>query len=134
PAASAVVAVVGDDHLPISAVGSANPCITHSKGYTAAWLLPFASNPVTVCGDVHGIGLPAFESPFDRRDVHVDLDFFADQHATRLERGVPVQAPLLAVDGHTALQPEAFVAERVGCESGVRHVHGHRFGDVLDRQ
>src|SRR5262245_17486665 len=49
----------------------------------------------------------------DRGDVELELDLLGDEDAAGLERGVPGQAPVLAVDGRAALEADAQVAERV---------------------
>src|SRR6478752_789965 len=55
----------------------------------------------------------------DRRDVELELDLLRDQHAAGLERGVPAQAPVLAVDAGATLEADAQVAERVGSKTTV---------------
>src|SRR5581483_4676619 len=49
----------------------------------------------------------------DRLDVDLEVDFVADQEAARLERGVPVQAELLAVDLAADLEARHLLAPRV---------------------
>ena len=52
----------------------------------------------------------------DRGDVELELDLVGDEDAAGLERGVPGEAPVLAVDGGLALEADADVAERVQAE------------------
>src|SRR3546814_13950691 len=70
----------------------------------------------------------------DGRDVELELDLLGDEHATGLERGVPGEAPVLAVDGDLALEAHADVAERV--LGGAGELEGNRdgLGDTLDGQ
>src|SRR4029078_13124274 len=70
----------------------------------------------------------------DRGDVDLELDLVRDQEAAGLERGVPGQAPLLAVQGGAALEAEAGVAERGLGGAGQLEVDRDRLGDVLDGQ
>ena len=49
----------------------------------------------------------------DRGDLELEGDFVADQDAAGLERGVPGDAVVLAVDDRGALEPDPQVAERV---------------------
>src|SRR3954454_23399142 len=78
--------------------------------------------------------LPGQRSLGDGGDVELELDLVRHQEATGLERGVPGQAPLLAVEGGAALEAEAGVAERVLGRAGQLEVDRDRLGDVLDGQ
>src|SRR5512146_884931 len=49
----------------------------------------------------------------DRGDLELQGHLVADQDAAGLERGVPGDAVVLAVDGDRALEPDPQVAERV---------------------
>ena len=60
------------------------------------------------------------------------VDLLADEHAAGFEGGVPVDAPVLAVDGGLALEPDALVAVGVDGGAGVLEVDGHGLGDALD--
>src|SRR3546814_16771381 len=67
----------------------------------------------------------------DGRDVELELDLLGDEHATGLERGVPGEAPVLAVDGDLALEAHADVAERgLG---GAGELEGKRDGLEIGR-
>src|SRR6478672_10520363 len=70
----------------------------------------------------------------DGRDVELELDLLADEHAAGLERGVPGQAPVLAVDGGRALEADAQVAEGVTGRAGGLELDGDRLGDALHGQ
>ena len=70
----------------------------------------------------------------DRADVEVQLDPLGDEHAAGLERGVPGQAPVLAVDGGAALEADAQVAEGVTGRAGLLELDRDRLGDALDGQ
>src|SRR3954467_8378257 len=57
-------------------------------------------------------------------DLDQDLDGVADQEAPRLQRGVPVQAEVLAVDGGLGGEASHFRAPRVlatAIQGGVEH-------------
>src|SRR5882757_3949583 len=71
-------------------------------------------------------------SAADGGDVELQADLLRDQHATGLQGGVEVHAPVLAVDGGLALEACPLVAVGVGGHAGVLEVHGHRVGDALD--
>src|SRR3954447_1988937 len=68
----------------------------------------------------------------DRRDVELELDLVRDEHAAGLERGVPAEPPLLAVQGGCTLEADAGVAERVLGRAGELERDGDRVGDALD--
>src|SRR5688500_14942002 len=68
----------------------------------------------------------------DRRDVELELDLVGDEDAAGLERGVPGEAPVLAVDGDLALEAHAGVAERVDGRAGLLELDGDRLRHVLD--
>src|SRR4051794_29900003 len=70
----------------------------------------------------------------DRRDLELQGDLVADQDAAGLERGVPGDAPVLAVDDQRTLEADALVAERVDRRALEGEVHGHRAADALDRE
>ena len=70
----------------------------------------------------------------DRRDVELELDLLGDEDAAGLERGVPGQAPVLAVDGGATLEADAQVAERVLGGTGLLEDDRDGLGDVLDGQ
>src|SRR6187455_2023585 len=70
----------------------------------------------------------------DGRDLELQGHLLADEDTARLERGVPVHAPVLAVDGRPTLEPDAVVAERVDGRTGVVEVDAHRLGHALDRE
>src|SRR5690606_897632 len=55
---------------------------------------------------------PASAGP-DRLHVQRDADLAADQHATGLERHVPLQAVVLPVDRRRRRQPDHFLARRL---------------------
>src|SRR5690606_3252188 len=58
----------------------------------------------------------------DHRQVDLEGDLLADEHPTGLQGGVPVHAPVLAVDGGAALEAHPLVAERVDGVAGVGEV------------
>src|SRR5690606_31629061 len=70
----------------------------------------------------------------DRRDVEGQGDLLADQHAAGLERGVPGDAPVLAVDDDLAGDADALVAERVGRRALELEVDGDGLRGALDGQ
>src|SRR3954454_1666908 len=70
----------------------------------------------------------------DRGDLELQEDLVADQDAAGLQRGVPGDAVVLAVDAHRALEPGAQVAERVGREALELERDGNRLTDALDGQ
>src|SRR6187402_213731 len=70
----------------------------------------------------------------DRGDVELELDLLGDEDAAGLERGVPGEAPVLAVDGGLALEADAGVAERVHGGAGLLELDRDGLGDVLDGQ
>src|SRR5690606_7473062 len=68
----------------------------------------------------------------DRRDVELEVDLLAHEDAAGLQGGVPVHAPVLAVDGGLALEADALVAERVDGRAGVGEVDRDGLGRALD--
>ena len=70
----------------------------------------------------------------DGGDVELQLDLLGDEHAAGLERGVPGEAPVLAVDGDLALEAHAEVAERVLSGAGLLEHDGDGLAGVLDGQ
>src|SRR6476469_7338696 len=68
------------------------------------------------------------------RDVELQLDLLGDQHAAGLERGVPGQVPVLAVDRGRTLEADAQVAEGVTRRAGGLELEGDRLRDALDGQ
>src|SRR6187402_2676810 len=70
----------------------------------------------------------------DRRDVELELDLLGDEDAAGLERGVPGQAPVLAVDAGAALEADAQVAERVAGRAVGLELDRDRLGLALDRE
>src|SRR5690349_11607731 len=70
----------------------------------------------------------------DRRDVELELDLLGDEDAAGLERGVPGEAPVLAVDAGAALEADAQVAERVAGRAGRLEGDRDRLGLPLDGQ
>src|SRR5689334_12163244 len=79
-----------------------------------------------------GWRVPRGSGGLDRRDVELEDDLLADEDATGLERGVPLDAPVTTVDGRAALEAGAQVAERVACGAGVLPGDRHRLGDILE--
>ncbi len=69
-----------------------------------------------------------------KADLELEGHLLADQDAAGLEGCVPVHAPVLAVDGRLAFEPDPGVAERVDGGTAVLEVDGDRLGDTLDRQ
>ena len=63
-------------------------------------------------------------SALDRRDLQLELDLVADQHAAGLQRGVPGHAEVLAADRGPGLEADAGVAERV--DRGAQELHVER--------
>src|SRR6478735_8938189 len=70
----------------------------------------------------------------DGGDVELELDLVRHQQAAGLERGVPGQAPVLAVEDGLALEADAEVAERVAGGAVLLELDRDRLGDVLDGQ
>src|SRR5690606_17982412 len=70
----------------------------------------------------------------DGRDLELQHDLVADQHAAGLQRGVPGDAELLAADRGAALEADPLVAERVQCRALEGQRNGHLLGDALDGQ
>src|SRR4051812_37233188 len=70
----------------------------------------------------------------DRRDVELELDLVGDEDAAGLERGVPGQAPVLAVQRGAALEADAQVAEGVARRAGGLEDDREGLGLALDRQ
>src|SRR3954447_21370886 len=70
----------------------------------------------------------------DGRDLELERDLLAHQHAAGLQRGVPGDAPVLAVDGDAALEADPVVAERVLGGALELQRDGHGLRDVLDGQ
>ena len=70
----------------------------------------------------------------DRADVELELDLVRDEHAAGLERGVPGEAPVLAVDGDVTLEADPDVAERVLSGAGLLEDDRDRLGGALDGQ
>src|SRR5690606_23572713 len=68
----------------------------------------------------------------DGRDLELERDLLADEHAAGLEGRVPGEAPVLAVDDDAALQAEAGVAEGVDGRARVLEVVGDRPGVLPD--
>ena len=56
------------------------------------------------------------------RDLELEGDLLADEHAARFERRIPADAPVLAVDRGRALEADPLVAERVDGGAGVVEV------------
>ena len=70
----------------------------------------------------------------DGGDLELEDDLLADEDAAGFERGVPVDAPVLAVDRGGALEADALVAVGIDGGAGVLEVDGDRLGDALDGQ
>src|SRR4051812_12072550 len=70
----------------------------------------------------------------DRRDVELELDLVGDEDAAGLERGVPGQAPVLAVQRGAALEADPQVAEGVARRAGGLEDDREGLGLALDRQ
>src|SRR5690606_1152708 len=70
----------------------------------------------------------------DGADVELDLDLVAHQEAAGLQRGVPGQAEVLAVDLELGLEARPVVAERVLRGAGELGLQLHALGDAVDRQ
>src|SRR5690606_9489209 len=89
-------------------------------------------------GGVAAVGRAAGSGPLlvvllqDGGHLELEGDLLAHEHATGLERRVPGEAPVLAVDDHAALEPEAGVAEGVDGGARVLEVEGDRAGRALD--
>jgi hypothetical protein len=58
------------------------------------------------------------------RHFELEGDLLADEHTTGFEGGVPVDAPIPAVDGGRAVEADALVAVGVDGAAGVREVDG----------
>src|SRR5262245_34025524 len=65
--------------------------------------------------------------------VELDLDAFADEHAAGLERLVPPQTEVLAIDRGLGGERDALVAPRVRASSPVLDLERHLARDVPDR-
>jgi hypothetical protein len=65
---------------------------------------------------------------------HFELegDLLTDEDAAGFERSVPIDAPILAVHGGRAVQPDAGVAVRVDGGAAVLEPNRDGLGDVLD--
>src|SRR4051794_32351146 len=70
----------------------------------------------------------------DRPDVELEFDLVGDEDAAGLERGVPGQAPVLAVQRGAALEADAQVAEGVARRAGGLEDDREGLGLALDRQ
>src|SRR6266567_9449210 len=70
----------------------------------------------------------------DRGDLELEGDLVADQDAAALERGVPGDPVVLAVDRHRALEPDPLVAERVLRSALELERDRDRVGHALDGQ
>src|SRR3546814_14733260 len=70
----------------------------------------------------------------DGGDLELEGDLLADEHAAGFEGGVPVDAPVLAVDLGGALEADAGVVVRVDGAAAVLEVDGDGLGDALDGQ
>src|SRR3954449_13624856 len=68
----------------------------------------------------------------DGRNLELQRDLLADEHAPGLQRRVPGHAEVLAVDRGPALESDAMVAERVDGGAGVVEIDRDRLGDALD--
>src|SRR6266508_2326608 len=81
-----------------------------------------------------GVGLLRLLDLLDQFQLDGDRDRVADQPAASLERHVPVQVPVLAVD--LGLRIEAGAGRTPGCLDlpGVLDREHHRLGDVTDGQ
>ena len=90
----------------------------------------FPGGPVGGCG----AGRCERSGVLDRGDVELELDLLGDEDAAGLERGVPGQAPVLAVEGGRALEADAQVAEGVLGRAGLLEGDGDGLGDALDGQ
>src|SRR5439155_21576857 len=73
-------------------------------------------------------------SVLDRGDLELQRDLVADQDAAALERGVPGDAVVLAVDRDRALEADALVAERVLGRAFELERDRDRVGHALDGQ
>src|SRR5665811_337974 len=69
-----------------------------------------------------------------RLDLDAELDLLADQPATGLERLVPREAPLLAVDLRLGGKESALTAERVAHLPVVLGLQRDGLGDSTDRE
>jgi len=69
----------------------------------------------------------------DRGDVELELDALGDEHTAGLERGVPGEAPLLAVDGCGALEADPEIAEGVARRAGLLELDRDGLGGALVR-
>src|SRR5687768_3568865 len=87
---------------------------------------PYGADPGSGAGCSSGSGC------LDRGDLELERDLVADQDAAGLERGVPGDAPVLAVDDDRALEADALVAERVGGRALEGEVDRDGAGDALD--
>src|SRR5690606_4100341 len=71
-------------------------------------------------------------SALDRSDLELDGHLFGDQDSAGFEGGIPVDAPVLAVDLGGAFEPDAGVAPRVDGGTGELDVEGDRSGLAPD--
>src|SRR5215831_2699654 len=82
--------------------------------------------------------MPAILPHLFARDVlclDFDADLLADRDAARLERDVPLEAPVLAVDAAAGTDAAAGVAPGILDDGRQRlHVQRHRAGDAADGQ
>src|SRR5690606_27448842 len=66
--------------------------------------------------------------------VDLDLDLVADEHPTGLERRVPLDPPVLAVDGGRRREPGAGVAPRVLADAVELELEVDGPGHTFDRE
>src|SRR4051812_3210455 len=82
-------------------------------------------------------GRPAFclsELRLHRREVEEDLDLLADEHAAGLQRLVPVEAEVAALDLADDLEPDAGVAPRVLVDALRNALEDDLAGGAADRE
>src|SRR5690606_15643426 len=70
----------------------------------------------------------------DGRHLELERHLLADEHTTGLQRRVPLDVEVLAVDRDRAFEAHPDVAERVGRHAFIGEVDADRLGDVLDGQ
>src|SRR5579862_9666879 len=70
----------------------------------------------------------------DRLDVDLDVDVLADEHAPRLERLVPLQPVLPAVDASLRGERDALIAPRVLAAAELLDIELHGLCHPADRQ
>src|SRR6266567_8031905 len=79
-------------------------------------------------GEAGSLGLAS------RLDLQLDRDLLSDEHTAGLERLVPGDAPVLAVDLGLGRESRFLVPERVGHEPEVAHPERHRASHATDRE